>query len=120
MPKKYSDSVRIYYPKFNREELIRLLKEKVSGLSKELPLKTVALFGSYAKNRHTAASDIDLFVVIKNQSKDKAYHKIYYSLGIDNLELHLYTSEEYEKLRGDKHPFIREIEETGTIIFKET
>jgi hypothetical protein len=119
MPKKSSNSVKIYYPKLSREELTSLLKEKTHDLLKELPLKTIILFGSYAKGRYTASSDVDLLVVIKDQHKDYAYHKTHNSLGIDNLQLHLYTSEEYEKLRRKSPSFIKEIEK-GIVIYKET
>lgn len=120
MQKKSSSSVKIYYPKLSKEELTSLLKEKTRKLLKELPLKIVVLFGSYAKGRYTAFSDIDLLVVIKDQHKDYAYHKTHNSLEIDNLQLHLYTSEEYQKLRRKSPTFIKEIEEKGIVIYKET
>ena len=52
-----SSSVKIFYPPFSREELIALLRQRVSVLQEKLPLRRVVLFGSYAKGRQTIASD---------------------------------------------------------------
>ncbi|MGB9659688.1 MAG: nucleotidyltransferase family protein [Nitrososphaerales archaeon] len=76
MLKKSSGSVRIYYPKLSKDELISILKERVKDLSKELPIRFVVLFGSYAKNRYTAASDVDLFIVVTSGDKGELYKKI--------------------------------------------
>ena len=116
MRRRSFDSVRIYYPKHSKEELITLLRERMNELSKKLPIKLAILFGSYAVGRHTAASDIDLFVVVKGVDKNESYHKIYDGLNLKNLQLHLYTLEEYDKMRGSL--FIREVEGKGIMIFR--
>ncbi|MGC8998538.1 MAG: nucleotidyltransferase family protein [Candidatus Bathyarchaeia archaeon] len=118
MPRKSSTTVKIYYPKFSREEIIQKLEENFRNLSKELPIKIVTLFGSYACGRQTAASDIDLFVVVNGKQKDEAYKRIYRSLNIEKLQLHLYTVDEYEKLRRNSPSFIKEAEENGLAILK--
>lgn len=115
MQKKSSNSVRVYYPEYSKEELVALLREKLSELSKVLPIKLAILFGSYAKDRQTAASDVDLFVVVDG-NKGRLYHEIHKGLKIANLQLHLYTEEEYEKMKGSS--FIKEIE-TGIKILDE-
>lgn len=118
MRRKSSDSVRIYYPRLSREELISLLKERVRILSEELSLDLVVLFGSYATGRFTVASDVDLFAVIRGGRKDYAYVRMYDILGVDNLQLHIYTREEYEKLKKNSPFFMREVEGKGVVIFK--
>jgi len=118
MRRKSSSSVRIYFPKLSKEELVHLLKEKVKDLSKELPIKTATLFGSYAADRYTAASDIDVFAVIEGGNKGETYHKLYKGLGIDSLQLHLYTVDEYEKLKRNSPSFIREVKSKGIPIFE--
>ena len=62
MPKTSSSSVKIFYPKHNREQIIEAIQEALPRLQEQLPLKLVALFGSYAKGNYTVASDIDLLV----------------------------------------------------------
>jgi len=118
MLKKSSSSVKIYYPKLDRDKLVSLLKEKAVDLPKEFPIKLIMLFGSYATGRYTAASDVDVLAVVSGVNKDELYHKIHEGLGISNLQLHLYTVDEYEKLKRKRSPFIREAEEKGIVIFR--
>lgn len=46
----------------NRDQAIKILKEHKSELQQKFPLKTIALFGSYARNEQTNDSDIDVLV----------------------------------------------------------
>jgi len=61
----------------------------MDGLKKELPISMVVLFGSYAIEKYTAASDIDLLVVYKGEKRadDFAIIKKTYSVRI-RLESH--------------------------------
>lgn len=45
-----------------KEEIIQRLKEHKSELQKRFPLKSLALFGSYARDSATVASDVDILV----------------------------------------------------------
>jgi hypothetical protein len=56
-------SVRIFYPRFDKEERTQRLKEKIEGLKRQLPAFLIMLFGSYAYGNYTVASDFDLLVV---------------------------------------------------------
>ena len=56
-------TVRVFFPKFDRAELIRQLKERMTDLDQKLRLLRVVLFGSYAHGNYTVASDVDLLVV---------------------------------------------------------
>ena len=55
--------MRVFFPKFDRAELIRQLKERMTDLDQKLRLLRVVLFGSYAHGNYTVASDVDLLVV---------------------------------------------------------
>jgi len=111
--------VRIYYPRFDRDELIEKLKRCAEELSKKLPLKCVILFGSYASGRYTAASDVDILVVYEGERDKKEVYDLCWDLiGLSNLELHLYSEEEYLKLRKLKYSIIWEAESKGIIIWK--
>lgn len=57
-----SSSVRVFYPKYSRADVIRILREGVRELAGVLPITRVVLFGSYARGTYTVASDVDLFV----------------------------------------------------------
>lgn len=45
-----------------REEIIDCLRANKAQLQSRFPLKSIALFGSYARNDHTETSDIDILV----------------------------------------------------------
>ena len=84
-------------------------------LSKKLPLKCVILFGSYASGRQTAAGDVDVLIVYKGEVYDLCWDLI----GLPNLELHLYSEDEYLKLRKLKHSIICEAENKGVTIWED-
>jgi len=99
MQKESSSSVRIFYPRFNREELILKLKDKLGGLARELPLRLVVLFGSYVQGKYTVASDIDVLVVYKGEERSDAFRIVKRSLDIPLLEPHVYSEDEYRRLK---------------------
>jgi hypothetical protein len=113
MGKELSSSARIFYPKFNKEELIEKLKKKREELSKELPLSLVVLFGSYAQGNYTVASDVDLLVIYKGKERKDAFAKVKKTLDIPLLEPHVYTENDYKRLR---RTFDRMIEK-GIVLF---
>ena len=119
MRERSSSSVRIYYPRFSRGELIEKLRRCAEELSKKLPLKRVILFGSYASGRQTAASDVDVLVVYEGErDKREVYDLCWDLIGLPNLELHLYSEDEYLKLRKSKHSIIWEAENKGITIWE--
>ena len=99
MLKKSLGSVQIFYPKFNKEELIQAIREKLEDLNKKLPLQLVVLFGSYAKGNYTVASDADLLVVYRGKERKDAYATVKKTLGVSRLEPHVYSDSEYEKMK---------------------
>lgn len=100
MQKESSSSVRIFYPRFNREELIKRLKEKLGGLAKKLPLSSVVLFGSYAQGNYTVASDVDLLIVYEGKERRDAFATVKKTLDIPLLEPHVYSEDEYKRLKN--------------------
>lgn len=100
MRKESSSSVRIFYPRFDKEELIQKLKKKLGNLAKELPLSFVVLFGSYAQGNYTVASDVDLLVVYGGKERKDAFATVKNTLDIPLLEPHVYSDDQYESLKG--------------------
>ena len=101
-------SVRIFYPRYRREEVIRLLRERLARLAEVLPLRRAVLFGSYARGDYTVASDVDLLLVYRGPARPDAYALAWKTLDLPRLELHLYTEEEYERLRPTLERMTRE------------
>lgn len=117
MPRRSSDTVRIFWPEYSRKELIRRIREGVKSILNILPITKVILFGSYAKVRHTAASDIDLLVVYRGPKRQDDYSICWDAFKIPQLELHIYTEEEYERLRSKGSLLLKEAEEKGIVIW---
>ncbi len=88
--------MRIRYPKYRREEILQILKDDSQRLAERLPLKLVALFGSWAKDRATASSDIDVLVVYEGQRRDDAYKIVSKTLRPRGVEPHIYSEEEFD------------------------
>ena len=100
MPDRSSSSVRIFYPRFTREELILALRRGLVALREKLPLKRAVLFGSWAQGKQTVASDVDLLVVYADPSREDAFALVKRTLNIRGLEPHVYSEAEYEGLKG--------------------
>jgi len=63
-------------------------------LEQALPVTRAVLFGSWAKGRATAFSDIDLLVVYQDPPREDAYRKVVESVDIRGLEAHVYAESE--------------------------
>jgi len=94
MQKKSFGSAKIFWPKLSREEVLRLLAERLPELQQKLPLLKVVLFGSYAKGNYTAGSDVDVLVVYRRSPRPDAYEIVWETLRIPQLEPHVYAEEE--------------------------
>jgi predicted nucleotidyltransferase len=113
MRKESLSSVRIFYPKFNKEELIQKLKERIEELAGKLPLSLVVLFGSYARGNYTVASDVDLLIVYSGKERKDAFTTAKKTLDIPLLEPHVHSEEKYERLRRVIAPMIAD----GVVLF---
>jgi len=113
MQRKSSDSVRIFYPKFDKQELVEAIDKSLEDLQKKLPLMLVVLFGSYAKGNYTVASDADLLVVYRGEERKDAYATVKRTLGVLRLEPHVYSDSEYEKMKKT----INKMTKNGIVLF---
>ncbi|MEM2153957.1 MAG: nucleotidyltransferase domain-containing protein [Nitrososphaeria archaeon] len=118
MEEKLSDSVKFYYPRFDRKKIVEYLRAKVPELKEKIPLVRLILFGSYAKNRHTAASDIDILIIYKGNKLQDDYHIIWDTLNLPEVQLHIYTLEEFKKLKSSGSSFPKEAE-NGIIVYSD-
>ncbi len=89
---------------------------KAAAASKKLPIVRVILFGSYASNRYTAASDVDVAVIYFGGRLRDAYERFSDALQVAQLELQVYHEAEFELLVRNNPRFARELEE-GIQIF---
>lgn len=116
MPKKSSSSVKVFFPKFSRDQVIKEIERCARRLGESLCLCKVILFGSYARGDHTVASDIDILVVFNGEksSEEKVYKTLMKNMKLPRVELHVLSRKEYEIARDSK--WIKTVEEEGVKI----
>ena len=98
MQSESSGSVKIFSPPYDRERLIALVRARLPALNADLPLRQVVLFGSWAVQRATAFSDVDLLVVYAGPAREDAYSLVRTTLGLRGLEPHVYSEPEAQAL----------------------
>jgi predicted nucleotidyltransferase len=108
--------VRVTYPALNRVEVVERLRKACISLERKLPISRIVLFGSYAQDRYTAGSDIDIIVVYKGRERDDAYKIIVDEVKLPRLEPRVYTEEEFSALMAESPRFARALAEEGIVI----
>jgi predicted nucleotidyltransferase len=111
--------VKVTYPALSRSELVDRLKKASISLKKRLPLTRLILFGSYAMNRYTAASDIDLLVVYDGRERGDAFKIVMDELRLPRLEPRIYTEEQYKAVLIDSAKFAEVLSKEGLPIVGE-
>ncbi len=97
------------------------IEEIVERIVKNVKVKQIILFGSYAYGQPTSSSDIDLLIIKQSSNKPRykrgseiRKHLRGMKLAIDLL---VYTEEEIEKWRDVKTSFIANIITKGKILY---
>lgn len=118
--KKSSSSVKIYFPKFSKEQVVKEVNRCIVELGESLGLCKAILFGSYARGNYTVASDIDILIVFDDQksNEDKIRKILMKKINLPRLELHIISKKNYETLKNSK--WIKTIEEEGIKILNKT
>ena len=95
------------------EELLKEIRIFADRLKKELPVKEVYLYGSFAKGEIHEGSDIDLFII--GDFKERLFDRIGKILDLTDLPIEplVYTVEEFEELKKSRNPFITEVLKTA-------
>ena len=94
-------------------KIFNILVETAEKLSKYKSVKSVILFGSYAKLIQTENSDIDLSIIVENMTK-KQTDKIKKEIGKLSRKIELHFFEEDDMKAGD--PLIKDILKNGKAI----
>jgi len=95
------------------EDLLNELKIFAGELKKNLSVKEVYLYGSFAKGEIHEGSDIDLLII--GDFSERFFDRIGKILDLTDLPVEpiVYTVEEFEELKKSQNPFIMEILKTG-------
>jgi uncharacterized protein len=113
MHRKASRSVHVFFPRHTREEISYHIRSSLNTLKKQIALKRVVLFGSYARGNHTVASDIDVLVVYKGSAREDAYALCKKTIDLPGLEPHVYSEDEYEEMKQT----LARMVEGGVVLF---
>ena len=91
------------------EEILKELKGFVNKLKETLPVDEVYLYGSFAKGEVHEGSDIDLIIV--GNFQERLFERIGKILDMTDLPVEplVYTHEEFQKMKDEGNPFIREV-----------
>ena len=108
--------MKIFYPKYKREDLIEKLKRNFIDISRTIKITDARLFGSCARGTNTAFSDIDIFIVVGDSDGKSAYSICWDMIGIPEIELHVYTEGEIVIMRRTGNSFLKEVEKDGIIL----
>lgn len=92
--------------------ILKVVEQYITEISKYYDIKEVYLFGSYAKGTNTADSDIDVAVILdsNNNTFDLLVELMMYTSNIDlRIEPHPIKEEDFK----EGNPFVQEIIDTG-------
>lgn len=96
---------------------------------KPVGISKVIVFGSSVTGAYDHDSDLDLFIVLDDSTLPKSYEekmrikrKVQRALREINreipMDLFVYTSAEYDRLREDPSMFIQEIHNSGKVVYE--
>ena len=95
-----------------------LLRSRAIRLAEEMSITLVALFGSWVKGRETASSDIDVLIVYREPRRPDAFNTVSRTLGIAEIEPHIFTVEEFEAFVKNSPRTKKEWVEDAIIIYQ--
>lgn len=102
----------------DRQALLERELERAVRVLRQIGVKRVILFGSAAREKVSAWSDLDLIVVLDSdlpfvKRLELLYERIQPRVGLDLLA---YTPQEFEALRA--RPFIRQALQEGRVLYE--
>lgn len=102
------------------EEIFERIEKYKDLVVKQLRPEVVVLFGSFAKRDINEGSDVDIMVIADFKEGFLDRVKLLLDLN-DEMRLPLepvgYTSEEFQRMREKGNPFIREVFESGKVLY---
>jgi predicted nucleotidyltransferase len=89
------------------------IKDFAQELKDKFSIKTIYLYGSFAKGEIHEGSDIDLVIV--GDFKERFPYRIGKILELTDLPIEplVYTEKEFTKMVREQNPFVKEVLKTG-------
>jgi predicted nucleotidyltransferase len=111
--------VSVTYPSLDRADVVERLRKACVRLVGKLPISRMILFGSYAQDRYTAGSDIDLLVVYRGGERDDPYKLVVNEVGLPRLEPMVYTEDQFAAVIAGSPRFAEVLAREGIVILRE-
>jgi len=109
--------VKVTYPSMTRAEVVERLRKASINVAKKLPVVKIILFGSFAQDRFTAGSDVDLLVIYRGEKRDEAFKLVMDEVRLPRLEPRIYTEEEFNSWLIESPKFAKVLAEESITIF---
>ena len=98
----------------------KIVKKFINWIIKKFNLKKIIIFGSFARGDYHKGSDLDLIIV--GEFKERFIDRIGKIIELNDSDLEIdvmvYTEEEFQKMIKERRPFIEQALEEGIVVYE--
>jgi len=98
----------------------RIVKRFINLIIKKFKIKKIIIFGSFARGDYHKGSDLDLIIV--GEFKERFIDRIGKIIELNDSDLEIdvmvYTEEEFQKMIKERRPFIEQALEEGIVVYE--
>ena len=98
----------------------KIVKRFINLIIKKFNLKKIIIFGSFARGDYHKGSDLDLIIV--GEFKERFIDRIGKIIELNDSDLEIdvmvYTEEEFQKMIKERRPFIEQALEEGIVVYE--
>ncbi len=98
----------------------KIVKRFINLIIKKFNLKKIIIFGSFARGDYHKESDLDLVIV--GEFKERFIDRIGKIIELNDSDLEIdvmvYTEEEFQKMIQERRPFIEQVLEEGIVVYE--
>ena len=111
----------LYWPdNFINRKSNKIVKKFINLIVKKFNLKKIIIFGSFARGDYHKGSDLDLIIV--GEFKERFIDRIGKIIELNKSDLEIdvmvYTEEEFQKMIKERRPFIEQALEEGIVVYE--
>lgn len=111
----------LYWPdNFINRKTNKIVKRFINLIIKKFNLKKIIIFGSFAREDYHKGSDLDLIIV--GEFKERFIDRIGKIIELNDSDLEIdvmvYTEEEFQKMIKERRPFIEQALEEGIVVYE--
>jgi predicted nucleotidyltransferase len=98
----------------------KIVKRFINLIIKKFNLNKIIIFGSFARGDYHTGSDLDLIIV--GEFKERFIDRIGKIIELNDsgleIDVMVYTEEEFQKMIKERRPFIEQALEEGIVVYK--